>query len=319
MGDPLPASGTYVFLAIGAAHTCRRTLEMRNRTTSLLATTLLTLFVACEAPKTPVGALSVDSTQIDLAFPHYQALKVKIDMQAELDAGASPLMMVHVLDLSGVVVRTFDHALPQPWAPGQSQEYTIELYQSAMAPPLEPGTYQLTMGLFDPELGRWALTTGAEEVQDQEYAVANVEASQGSDSAPKFFFSPTWMATEAGTDVQVLGRRWLRSEGAIRLADIRAAGIVRLDLRIQKPDDQLEDLVLSEGFDEVQLDVATTCSEQTWSLTGLGTHVVEVAVGMGPEAGDGCEIQLTPHYRVVTRRNLNTRSLALDLLAWRPN
>ncbi|MCZ6506922.1 MAG: hypothetical protein O7A04_02575 [Acidobacteria bacterium] len=293
---------------------------MRYRYTSLLAAlALLTLAVACEEPKTPVGALSVDPTQIDLAFPHYQALTVKIDMQADLDPGASPLMMVHVLDLSGVVVRTFDHALPQAWVPGENQEYTIELYQSAMAPPLDPGSYQLTMGLFDPELGRWALTTGAEEVQDQEYAVANVEASQGSDSAPRFFFSPSWMATEAGTDVQVLGRRWLRSEGAIRLANIRAAGTVRLDLRIQTPDDQLEDLVLSEGFDDVQLDVATTCGEQTWSFTGLGTHAVEVAVAPDSEAGDGCEIQLTPHYRIVTRRNLNTRSLALDLLAWRPN
>lgn len=292
---------------------------MRSSDTRVLALTLLTFCVACEEPKTPVGALRVGQTQIALAFPHYQALEVKIDMQAELDAGATPLVMVHLLDLSGVVVRTFDHPLPQPWVPGESQEYTIELYQSAMAPPLDPGTYQLTMGLFDPELGRWALGTDAEEVQDQEYAVANVVAAQGSDSAPKFFFSPAWMATEAGTDVQILGRRWLRSDGSIRLADIRMAGTVRLDLRIPTLDDQLEDLVLSEGFDEIQLDVATTCGDETWSFTGVGTHVVKASVGPDPEAASGCEIQLTPHYRIVTRRNLNTRSLALDVLTWHPN
>ena len=279
---------------------------------------------ACEEPPAPVGSLRVAPVQLDLPFPHYQAVEVEVGMTGDLGA-ATPWVMLHLLDDTGSVVRTFDHALPGGWAVGETRTYSIDLYQSALAPPLDPGVYQLTGGLYDPTAGRWALEVDGEEVHRMEYALASVEVPQGSNSAPKFFFSPTWMATEAGTDVQVLGRRWLRSAGAIRLADLAAAGTVRLDLRIEAPDPQLEDLVLDEGYDDVLLDVATTCSEQTWGLEGVGTHVIEVTAAPGAvvaeegaEAGDGCEISLTPHYRVVTRRNLNSRALALDLLSWRP-
>lgn len=293
---------------------------MHRKFLSLLVLTVCISLVACEEAPTPVATLSVAPAQVGLPFPHYQTVEIEIGMLETTVAGDSPWVMLHLLDLTGSVVRTFDHALSGEWTPGQSRSYSIDLYQSALAPPLDPGVYQLTGGLFDSTAGRWALAVDGEQVHRLEYALGTVEVLQGSKSAPKFLFSPAWMATEAGTDVQVLARRWLRSEGAIRLGDLTSAGTVRLDLRIEPPDPQLEDLILDEGFDEVQLDVATTCGEETWSLRGVGTHVLEVAVAppAGDETSDGCEISLTPHYRVVTRRNLNSRALALDLLAWRP-
>jgi len=286
----------------------------------LVALSACLALAGCQEAPNPVANLRVAPAQLGLPFPHYQAVEITIDMVEPIEAAPVPWVMVHLLDLSGSVVRTFDHPLPDEWVPGQSQSYTIDLYQSALAPPLDPGVYQLSAGLYDAAGNRWALLTEGEQVHRLEYAVGAVEVLQGAGSAPKFLFSPTWMATEAGTDVQILGRRWLRSEGAIRLESVATEGTVRLDLRIEAPDPQLEDLVLDEGFNRVQLDVATTCGEETWSLTGVGTHVLEIPVGQltENEPADGCEISLTPHYRVVTRRNLNSRALALDLLAWRP-
>lgn len=277
-------------------------------------------FIACDEAPLPVAALRASPVQLSLAFPHYTTLDIEIDMREALEPGARPWVMVHLLDLEGSVVRTFDHELPGDWAPGQSQKYGIPIYQSALSAPLPAGTYELSMGLYDGGGARWPLETAGEEAHRHEYAMATVEALLGSDSAPKSFFSPSWMATEAGTDVQVLGRRWLRDAGAIRFSGIEAPGLVRLHLRIAPPDPQLEDLILDEGFEEAQLDVSSTCSEETWTVRGVGTHVVEVPLAPaaeGEEAAD-CEVALTPHYKVVTRRNLNARVLALDLLAWQP-
>jgi hypothetical protein len=289
---------------------------MHRHNPVLLAVLCLVALTGCEEQKSPVGAIRTAPADMRLGFPHHVTWDIEIAMNEPLPAGADPIVMVHLLDSSGMVVRTFDHRLPEPWLAGSSQSYSIVLYQSALAPPLEPGTYRLTTGIYDSGLGRWALTTDGEEVANQEYTVARVEAARGSETAPKFFFSPGWLATEAGTDVQVLGRRWLRGEGAIRVSGQRTPGTVRLQLRIPPPDASIEDLVLAEGYDEVQLDVASTCGGEPQSLVGVGTHVLEVAVA-APSEGDECEIQFTPRYQIVTRRTLGGRALALDVLSWR--
>jgi len=281
-----------------------------------LALTLCLGLTACREAPTPVAALRVAPSQIDLGFPHDETLTIELDMRQTLPAGVTPWVMVHLVDHEGALVRTFDHPLPGAWAPGESMSDTVVLYQSALAAPLAAGRYQLSLGLYDPAGGRWPLETDGTEIHADEYALATVEAAEGSDSAPKVFFSPTWMATEPGTDIQVLGRRWLRSEGAIRFSDLTVPGRARLVLRIAPPDPQLEDMVLDEGFAEAQLDVASSCGEETWTLSGIGTHVVEAPLGPTAEGGD-CEISLTPHFKIVTRRNLNSRVLALDVLSWR--
>jgi hypothetical protein len=289
---------------------------MRRKSPILLVVLCVSALAGCKEEKSPVGALRASPAEIVLGFPHHVSWNLEIDMDEALDPGASPIVMVHLLDASGMVVRTFDHDLPQPWTPGGTQSYSIELYQSALAPPLDPGSYRLTAGIYDPELGRWALSVQGEEVAGPEYRVATVEATRGSETAPKFFFSPSWMATEAGTDVQVLGRRWLRGEGELRVAGQGGPGTVRLQLRIPPAEESIEDLVLDEGYDTVQLDVETTCGGEPQSLHGVGTHVVEVALGPGGEDAD-CEIKLAPHYQIVTRRTLGDRALALDVVSWR--
>jgi len=293
---------------------------MHRKIQTFLASVICLTFVSCGEAPDPVATLSVAPTPVRLAFPQYQTVEVELGMREALEAGASPWVMLHLLDLTGSVVRTFDHPVAGKWSPGESRRYSVDLYQSALAPPLDPGVYQLTGGLYDPAAGRWVVAVDGEQVHRLEYALGTVEVPQGSQTAPKFSFSADWMAIEEGTDVQILGRRWLRNEGAILLADLTHPGTVRVDLRIKDPDPQLEDLILDEGFDEARLDVATSCSEETWSLEGVGTHGVEVTVSPAAEgeASDGCEITLTPHYRVVTRRNLHSRTLALELLTWRP-
>ncbi len=273
------------------------------------------LIAGCEEAPQPVGGIAVEPTQIALPASSYTPLEITVTPSTALDAGADPHVMVHLLDASGTVVRTFDHPLPVEWTPGTTESYPIDLYQSALAPPLDAGAYRLTVGLYDPAAGRWALTAAGEEVATSEYAVATVDAAPRPEAGPRFFFSPTWQATEAGTDVQILGRRWLRGDGSIRVDRLESAGTLKVVARIPKPNPELEDLVLSEGFDGVVLEATTTCSDQSWTFTGQGRHVLEVSVGAG--AGE-CEIAFVPRYQIVNRLNLDGRALVVDLLAWQP-
>ncbi len=288
---------------------------VRDRSSAVAGALLALVIAGCEQPPEPIGSLSVEPALIDLGFPRFTPLEVRFEATGALTPDVDPLVMVHLLDDSGAVVRTFDHPLPFDWRAGAAESYAIDLYQSALAPPLEPGRYRLSMGLYHPEHGRWALTAPGEEVGRQEYVVAEVVAGERAPATPKFLFSPAWLATEAGTDVQILGRRWLRGDGEIRITEVPGPGVLRLQLRIPPADELSEDLVLSEGYDTVRLDVATTCSEATWSFEGIGTHVVDLSFDTAVES---CEVSFTPHYQIVRRLNLEGRALAVDLIAWRP-
>ena len=90
-------------------------------------------------------------------------------MRTDLGADVTdPKVFVHLLDSGGSIARTFDHPLPGEWISGREEEYSIALYQSALAPPLNDGTYRLTVGLYDDSGMRWPLESvgGAVAVQD---------------------------------------------------------------------------------------------------------------------------------------------------------
>ena len=159
----------------------------------LLPVTLCLLIAATgcskEAP-TPVGQLEVSPKSVTLGAGEIKTVKLKWTPTAPLEGvKGTPTVFVHLLDDSGEVVRTFDHPLPQTWTVGTPISYDIDVFQSAVAPPLPPGKYRLTVGLFDQENQRWALAGLGEEIAKREYQAAEVEATTQT-SMPRLEFPP---------------------------------------------------------------------------------------------------------------------------------
>jgi hypothetical protein len=245
-------------------------------------------------------------------------VRLDLVMKEPLDVDARPLVFVHLLDEAGDVVRTFDHELPEAWRPGSTVADTVTLHQSALAPPLPAGSYDLTVGLYRGDR-RWALETGAPTVDRAEYVVAEVTVPEDGSKAPMLHFSPSWMATEAGSDAQVLARRWLAQDGTLRLADIATAGTLRLALHLPEPGGQ-EDLVLEEGHQEPSVSIESDCGGGfAMTLAGFGTHLVEVPVKASEDGSvaELCELAFDVHSHLLERRTLQTRAVMLEGISWR--
>lgn len=295
---------------------------MRRSRQPVLFSTLVVLAAACwlgacAERVAPVGSLAVQPTAAVLPYPGLLQLQLTVRMDRPLGQGGRPLVFVHLLDDSGNVARTFDHEFPQEWRAGGEARYEIVLQQSALAPPLAAGEYALTLGLYRGDQ-RWPLAAEGSETDEHEYRVATITVPEDGSPAPMFSFSPAWLPTEGGTDNQVLGRRWLASDGVLRLAEIPGPGMVRLALRLPEPRAGEEDLVYAEGYSSPGLRITSSCGGQEFSISGFGEHVVEVPVRAGSDGAMpvSCELRFQPFSQLVEKRSLQTRAALLEGLAW---
>lgn len=276
----------------------------------------------CGGAPEPVARLSVQPTTLRLGFPETRTVRFAWEPLAPLDpAAGTPVVFVHLLDGEGEVVRTFDHTFPQPWQPGTPASYEVEVYQSALAPPLPAGRYDLTVGLYGAQSGeRWPVevAAGREPRPRFEYPVVEVQVD-GSGAAPRFVFSPAWLPAEAGSDRQILARRWLGpGEGTLRADGLRSAGTLLVALRIPAGDAAGESLQLAgDGAPGPTVLVSATCGGMESSLSGPGPHRVEIPVSE-PPAGGVCEIRLRPNFRLRVQGIPDERSLLLENVSWAP-
>ena len=275
---------------------------------------------ACGTAEPPVGELEVRLPQTELPYPWAVPLGLTWRPTAPLSGiVGQPLVFVHLLEQPGDVVRTFDHPLPKGWQPGDTIEYELELYQSALGPALPPGDYLLSVGLYDTEGMRWSLIVGGEEVDRQEYLIGTITVPADSAGAPMFKFSNSWMPVEGGADVQVLARRWLGAEGDIVLEEVERPGRVWMVLNLPALQPGAQRLVLDEGADEPAVIVASSCGGVEASASGQGLHEFEVPVE-APEDGElpeECRISIRPNFRHVTLATLQETSVSLENLSWR--
>ncbi len=275
-------------------------------------------FVACEAPGPPVARLAVGPEVLEVTYPGYTHLTRtwEYDSRERLeDLAGEPRVFVHLLDEGGGVARTFDHPIPFEWAGAGSAEYSIKLYQSALAPPLAAGSYPLSVGLYDREGHRWPLEVEGEEIDTHEYEVATVDVLEPASGFPMFYFSPEWKAIETGNDRQVLGRRWLGVAGSLRATRIGRPGTLWLQVGIPAEAAEGKVLVLAEGAGEPAVTVRSDCGAFEATLSGPGSHEVEIRMEPGEPAE--CVVAFEPNFYLESKVTLDRDSVALENLAWK--
>jgi hypothetical protein len=262
----------------------------------------------------PVARVEVTPQQVTLGYPEVKTLQIEWTPTAELEGLSSqPMVFIHLLDDKKKLIRTFDHPFPQRWRPGTPVRSEAKLFQSQLAPALSPGTYTVTIGLYEGKR-RWALEGLGERIDTGEYVAAQVQVPSES-TAPKLVFSPQWLAVEPGADRQVLVRRWLNGRGAIRLDGVRQPGSLWLVLRIP-PVDPANERIELEGDANIPGVLVRGCGGFEASVSGPGTHEMEIPVEMAESSA--CRIGLNPNYTVVSAVTGQRRSVSLENAAWEP-
>lgn len=294
-----------------------------SRTAALGAAVALGMALAgCDpTPPEPVARLTVSPAQVELAYPWSAVFSVDWELTAPLapsssDPTQAAQVFVHLLDAAGAVVRTYDHPLPFSWSPGERRRSSIEVWQSALAPPLPPGDYDLTVGLYDVGTGRrWALSTEGEAVDEREYRVARVRVpSAGADPGVDFGFRGAWQIHE-GSDRQVLARRTLRNDGAIDITGLQGPVQLQLGLFVPEPTGAGRTVLLA-GAERAELRVSSPCADEEEVLDTPGYH--RVALTLRPPANRRCTVLLEPSFVLVTLDSLDRRSASLERLSLGP-
>lgn len=217
---------------------------MRRGTRGVAAAILFAATASRCGRGTPVASLRTSPPAIRLGYPETALLHFDWSPSVALEKSAgTPTVFVHVLDDKGAVRRTFDHPFPQVWSGGKPVSYDIELYQSALAAPLPPGTYVLSAGLYDPSSGRrWGLTAAGTELGRREYRIGAIDVPPG-ESLPsaRFEFAGEWGPVEPDPSIQVLARRRMSGPASLRFSAAPGSqGSVRLALTVHSASLALE-------------------------------------------------------------------------------
>jgi hypothetical protein len=290
-------------------------MQAPSRALSIAALGLLAL--ACGKPA-PVARLEVRPQSLTLGYPDIQALHLAWEPETALDpAAGTATVFVHLLDRHGRIVRTYDHAFPQAWQEGTPVAYDVKIFQSALAAPLPPGGYTLSMGLYGNKSGqRWPLDVAAEDLSRHEYRVAKVEVPPAS-PGPRFSFAGRWLASEPGGSRQVPARRWLDGPGALRVQGLTGPGTIWLVIKIPAGDGPAEKLVFDGASNAPSVVVHGSCNGGVETgISGAGSHEIEIPADATP-AGGSCEIHLAPNFQL-RKSGVPARSIALENVAWTP-
>lgn len=144
------------------------------------------MFPGC-ARREPVGRLGVTPAKTVVALGGCAPLRFEWLPAAPLDrVHGKVFVFVHLLAEPGNPDGNLDHPLPEPWRPGHAQSYEIQACPSAFEPPLRPGTYRLTAGLYDESWGyRWPLEAGGGAQTDRrEYVMGSVVVISATGAKP---------------------------------------------------------------------------------------------------------------------------------------
>ena len=276
------------------------------------------LAAGCGGGEPPVAEVRAEPAELALAFPEYRDVELRFVPKVPLaELGQRPSVFVHLLDLPGSVVRTFDYPVPPGWEVGVPGRDVVRLHQSALAPALPAGEYQLTVGIYDTESGeRFALSGGRGEADEREYVVARVSVPETTGPLPRFEYSPEWRETVGSPDRQILATRWLGAEsGSLRVSQLTPGALLHAQLYVPPgPEPGAHFAVVPDERGPV-VALRSSCSPEELVLSGAGRHWLEWQV---PEGAAACDLDLDVNFLFVGGRGEQRRSVRLEVLAWQP-
>jgi hypothetical protein len=273
---------------------------------------------SCKRAKAPLAKLEVRPAQLELAWPRFVELDFELAPIAPLPAGVErPILFVHLLDEPGSVVRTFDHELPGEWKPGSALRYRRRIYQSALASPLPPGRYLLSVGLYDPEAGRFALESVGPEIAKLEYQVATVEVPPTTAAGPEARFSGEWLPPESLEDRQILAARKLRggAPGRIGFGPVSGPGLIHLGIVVPAAS-QGARLEVAGGETQPKVKLSSSCGGEQSEVSGTGRFDLDIVLPAGTTAAS-CEIVVEPNFVLRIGDRADLTSVRLEELSFR--
>jgi hypothetical protein len=280
--------------------------------TLTLAAAALAACLGCGVENRPIGRLETAPRELALGYPQHRTLPVRLRPTSYPIAGGCPTIFVHLVDSEGHIARTFDYR-PPAWTLGEEVSYDLTLYQSALAEPLPAGSYRLLAGAYSPGLGlHHVLERAGEAARRLEIGRVTVGAAMPS---LELGFSGGWLEPEAGTDSQVLARRWFRHRATLTLHDASARAPVELWLLLNLPSATPSDeLVLASGERRPRLEVAVSCAPAGAEL-GPGRRQLRLTL---PAAGlrQGCSIELAANYALRIPVYPEPRTGSLEAVSW---
>ncbi len=293
---------------------------MRAHFRTLLLIPCLAL-AACRDAGEPVAELTVTPAALELELGSFVELGLRIVPLTDLDAGVVPQVFLHLVDEPGSVLRTFDHRLPGEFRTGKELAYPVRIHQSAVAEPLAPGRYTLTAGLHDGAGRRFPLRGTSVEIARLEYAVATVDVPESSPSVPGLRFSPSWLPVEPGRDRQIVARRPLAGAGpgTFQIGPLQGPGEILLRLGLPVAGSGRLELLSEEPSSKIRL--RSSCGDFQAELSGEpgadGAGVELLIPVPATTSPIECDIRIEPNFLVRTGDQTESRSVSIELLAWR--
>lgn len=288
---------------------------MRRIVTPLAALAAAALF-GCgpRGDGAPVGELTTSVGDFELHPSGFADIELELRPSRALEEGAEPAFFVHLVDERRRVVRTFDRPLGGAWSPGESIPLRVRLYLSALVEPPPAGELSLTVGLYDPLLGRFPLRTDRRRVGKKEYELARVRIGERSRSEARLEFLDGWGEPQPQQDTQVISQRPLRPGQVGRLRFGPLGGPTELWLQFALPVAGLGDEpVLREG-DRAWLRASSACAPAPVEVAGAGAH--PFSLRLTPDATGFCEIEVDSNYTLRRAKAARLVTPALQVAAW---
>ncbi len=299
-------------------------IKSKSRIKPLSASVLALLCtLACRQP--PVARLQAQPRTLTLPYPHQASLELTWLPRIPLEVTAGELMVfVHLIDREGKVQRTFDHPFPDTWTAGSEVTYRLDLHQSAIARPLPPGDYDLTLGLYAASGRRWPLDAGEPEVAGGEYALAEVEIPYPVKATPRFNFLGAWEAPQETGLRQIMATRWLSDKSAeLTIWGIDRPGEAVLSFtipRLQEDGFRLRMMAPEKtGSPEPIPTVAveSDCGGVRGRLSGYGSREIRVTVPASA-ADRRCRVSFVPSSYFIDSEGSRRFSALLESAIWVP-
>jgi len=292
----------------------------RTSAAPTLALLLFLGFAGCGTPRQPPIAELRSSTppSLLLPWPTFEELELSIRPLRGLQSSSAVIVFAHLIDGNGLIVRTFDHPVPAEWSVEAELRDRFPVFQSALAPPLPAGDYELVVGLYEVGGEKLPVKSALRSVRRNQYLLAQVSIPETVVDASLIAFEGAWSEPEQGRDRQLVAAidAIAGSDGRLHLSGDAAGKDLLLALALPGPTvpgSQVE-LLGEDNLPEVAIDRICTGSRRL--VSGPGLHIEILPAPVAPGAFD-CSIGFSSNFSVRPWNSTRARTFRLGAVAIR--